>query len=114
VLDVPSGATFSLAESTPSYILANVFSNNDLADITTGKKAARVRYTVAPDAPWWRYLLAFEPALTVFGSGDPIGALEIPVALRDTELFIPEPSGLALPGLACLLLGLRRRSNRAA
>jgi hypothetical protein len=38
VLDVPSGATFSVAESDASHVLINVSSNNELADITTGKR----------------------------------------------------------------------------
>ena len=51
MLDVPSGSTFTVAENTPDRVLANVSSNNGLADITTGKKAARIYFTLAPDAP---------------------------------------------------------------
>ena len=111
VLDVPSGSTFSVAESTANNVLANVSSNNDLADIITGKKAARIRYTVAPNTPFGFYTLVLDPNNTVFGSGDPNRELQIIVDLRDTDILIPEPSGLALLGAAGLL-ALRRRRVR--
>ena len=110
VLDVPSGSTFSVAENTANNVLANVSSNNDLADITTGKKAARIFYTIAPDAAPGIYRLAFDPASTVFGSGDPNHSLEIAVALSDTDIVVPEPAGLALLGVASLLTLRRRRA----
>src|SRR2546423_970838 len=65
VLDVPSGATFSVAENTANNVLANISSNNDLADITSGKKAARIFYTVDPGATPGIYRLALDTGSTV-------------------------------------------------
>jgi hypothetical protein len=113
VLDVPSGSLFSVAESDADYLLINVASNEELTDINTGDKAARVFYTLEPGA-WGNYWLVFDPDSTVFGSADPDQPIEIPVDLTDAGvlLWVPEPSGLSLLGVASLVA--LRRCRRGA
>ena len=116
VLDVPSGATFSVAESDANHVLINVSSNNELADITTGKKAARILYTLTPAAlaQGWTFsgpVLVFDTGSTVFGSGDPNRDVNIVVDLTDAGiLLLPEPTDLTLLGMAGVLC-LRRRAG---
>ena len=112
VLDVPSGATFTVAESTADHVLINVSSNNDLADITTGKKAARIFYTLTPFSSFLTptTVLTFNTDSTVFGSGDPNRPLQIHPDLSDTGVIgAPEPAGIALLGVAGLLALCRCR-----
>ena len=114
VLDVPSGATFTVAENAADHVLINISSNNDLADITTGKKAARILYTLTAQGlaqgltnPF--QALTFDTGSTVFGSGDPNRPLEIRADLSDPGVIgIPEPAGAALLAVAGVL-ALRRR-----
>jgi hypothetical protein len=104
--------TFSVATSTADEVLANVSSNNDLFPINNGQKAARVFYTIAPDAPFGNYTIAFDSASTVFGSGDPQRPeVEIHVNLTDAGVigYIPEPGALGLLGVGGLLALRRRR-----
>ncbi len=110
VLDVSSGATFTVAENTPGSLLINVSSNNDLANIDAGDVAARIFYTVDPGGPIGDYTIVFDTQSTVFGSGDPNRPLEVPVTLTDAGYIrvVPEPSCLTLLG-GTALLALRRR-----
>jgi hypothetical protein len=108
--DDPAKSTLNVAENTPDSLLVNVVSNNDLFDITTGKKAARIFYTIAPGAQLGEYRVLFDPDTTVFGSGDPNRlSPQIFVSLADvgTITVCPEPGATALAGLAAVL-GLRR------
>jgi len=114
VLDVPSGASFSVASdpqlTNDSKITINVSSNNDLADITNGKKAARVFYTFSPGicATWQ---IVFDRDATVFGSAsETYPTLAIPVDLRDATFICPEPGAVALLGVAGALVLRRRRA----
>jgi hypothetical protein len=113
VLDVPSGATFTVAESTPDWLLINVASNNDLANVDARDVAARVFFYIEPDVGAFNigdYAIVFDTQSTVFGSGDPNRPLEIPLTLTDAGIIRcwPEPSTLSLLGGAALL-ALRRR-----
>ena len=111
VLDVPSGATFTVAESDANHVLVNVASNNDLADINSGDVAARVFYRV--EGCFMQSLeITLDPGSTVFGSGDPNRDLEITVNLSDSGYIppCPEPGGLALlAGAAVIALRRVRR-----
>jgi hypothetical protein len=112
VLDVPSGSTFTVAENNAEHLLVNVASNNDLADITTGKKAARIFYTVDPGAIPGDYKIVFDTASTVFGSGEPNRDLNIQVTLTDAGVIrvVPEPATLSVLGITGLLALRRRRA----
>ena len=112
VLDVPSGATFTVAESGADDLLINISSNNDLADINTGDKAARIFYEVDPGVNGRNYTITFDPSATVFGSGDPNRELVIAVNLGD-GVQLPDPAGLSLLAWAGVL-GLRRRRRVTA
>jgi MYXO-CTERM domain-containing protein len=121
VLDVPSGAVFSVPNdpqlTNNNRITINVSSNNDLADITNGKKAARVFFQLDPSTPIGPSLepftvLFFDQDATVFGSAsEAFPFLQIPVGLSDSgSIFIcPEPGALTLLGLAAALCLRRRR-----
>ena len=118
--DDPSKSTFSIAQgpglTDDRRITVNVSSNNDLFDITSGKKAARILYTIAPDALPGQFSFAFDTANTVFGSGDPNRPdPSLPVALADggSLPICPEPGALSLIGLAGAL-SLRRRRRLGA
>jgi hypothetical protein len=111
--DDPNKSTFSVANNTPDNLLINISSNNDLFDITSGKKAARVFYTVDPNIDLGDYSIVFDTANTVFGSGDPNRPdPAIPVGLVDAGFIqvVPEPASLSLLGFAGLLVLRRRRA----
>ena len=112
--DDPNKSTFSVAESTPDHLLINVSSNNDLFDITSGKKAARIFYTFDGTCILGDTNIVFDTANTVFGSGDPNRPdPAIPVSLVDTGHFpaCPEPGGVAVLAAAGGMLAFRRRRN---
>ena len=112
--DDPAKSTFTVANNTPDNVLVNISSNNDLFDITTGKKAARVFYTVDPATiDLGDYSIVFDTQNTVFGSGDPNRTdPAIPVSLVDAGVIhvVPEPASLSLLGFAGLLALRRRRA----
>ena len=111
--DDPNKYTFTVAEQDANHVLVNVSSNNDLFDITSGKKAARVFYTVDPNIDLGDYSIVFDTANTVFGSGDPNRPdPAIPVGLVDAGFVqvVPEPASLSLLGFAGLLVLRRRRA----
>ena len=109
--DDPSKSTFTVATNTPEELLINISSNNDLFDVSSGQKAARIFYTIDPGTDLGAYRIVFDTGNTVFGSGDP-NRLDpaIPVDLVDVGLvtYVPEPASAALLGFAGLLM-LRRR-----
>jgi hypothetical protein len=114
--DDPNKSTFTIAQgpglTDDRRITVNISSNNDLFDITTGKKAARLFYTIAPGALPGQFSLAFDPANTVFGSGDPNRlelALAVGLADAGSLQICPEPGTLSITGLAGLLCLSRRR-----
>lgn len=108
----PDAAEFTVAESSPSSLLANVSANTSANfDITSGKKAGRVFFMAdALTTPDTVYELQFDPDLTIFAAGagdDPI----IPVTLTaGTISFIPEPASLSLLAIGGLLALRRRRT----
>ena len=108
----PDTAEFTVAESGPANILANVSANTTANfDITSGKKAGRVFFTVdALTSPDTVYEIQFDPDLTIFAAGagdDPI----IPVTLAaGTISFIPEPASLSLLAIGGLMALRRRRT----
>jgi hypothetical protein len=109
----PNPASLTILESTPTRLVFNITSGNDLTDIDEGESAARVFFTLAPDMTPGLYRMRFDPANTIFGSGDPELPLLIEVALTDEGIFgIPEPSGLTMVGAAGVL-ALRRRRRGA-
>jgi hypothetical protein len=113
VLDVPSGSQF-LVPADPNLnndnkLTINVSSNNDLADITNGKKAARVFFQLDPSTPITPSVMpvtvmVFDPNATVFGSAsETFPFLQIPVDLGDSSgsiMICPEPAALPLLSLA--------------
>ena len=109
-------ATFTPAEVTANRVIINAVSTlqsgpDQLINITTGAKAARIHYTIDCDTattPISR--VSLDPNITVFGSGDPNHELEIAVDDSDGRTFVcPEPAALALLPLGGLLALRRRR-----
>ena len=78
-------------------------------NVADGMSAARIFYTVAPDAPRGLYQLVISPDLSVFANSD---ALAIPVDVSDPGNIniVPEPGTLSLLGVAGLLALRRRRT----
>ena len=78
-------------------------------NVTDGMSAARIYYSVAPDAPRGLYKLVINPDNSVFANSD---ALAIPVDVSDTGdiNIVPEPGTLSLLGVAGLLALRRRRT----
>ena len=109
VFGPPAGAMFEVAESDPDYVVVRVASYNNIVDVTHGKKAARIFFTLDPDTQPGEYRIVFDSGPTVFGSGDPNRPLNIEVDLTDAGVVtvanitqaIPLPAA-ALPGLAGL------------
>jgi hypothetical protein len=99
--------TVTLVESTPTRLLAD-FDGSVPTDIEDGETAARILYTVAPNACGaWRFLL--DDRNTVFADAD---ANAIPVDLSSTTIviFCPEPGTLSLLPVVGVLALRRRRS----
>ena len=112
VLDVPGGAAFRVATLTPTRLVINVASDEELADVNTRDKAARVFYTIGAVPPAV-YTLAFDTADTSFISGDPTRPFDIPVDLRDFGVVVcPEPGGVMVLAAAAGWLALGRRRRR--
>jgi hypothetical protein len=107
----PNPASITVLENTPSRLVFNITSGNDLTDIDDGETAARVFYNVNAAAPFGTYRITFDAPNTVFGSGDPELPLSIEVALSDAGVitYVPEPGSLAAAGLFGLLFLRRRR-----
>jgi hypothetical protein len=97
-------------------LTVNVSSNNDLADITNGKRAARINYTIVDPTPFMVpggvSAILFDQDASVFGSAsETFPFLQIPVDLTDAGVIgTPEPTSLSLLGLAGLLALRRRRA----
>ena len=111
--DDASKSTFTVANSTADNLLVNISSNNDLFDITSGKKAARILYTIDPGIDLGDYKIVFDTANTVFGSGDPNRpdpALTVSLVDAGFVQVVPEPASLSLLGFAGLLVLRRRRA----
>ena len=114
-----SGASFQQADvpgnNPPGAIVVNAI--GDLLganqDIQNGTKAARVFYTIDPNAPAGTYHIFLDPTdgTTLFVSGDT--GEPIPVNVTGdigTVTITPEPASLSLLGIAGLLALRRRRA----
>jgi hypothetical protein len=111
----PAEPSITVLESTPQRLLFNITSAGELSDIDDGEIGARVFYTFEPGGRIGYYRVLFDAQNTVFGSGDPNLPLSIPVALIDAVpgiFYPPEPSTLALVGMASVLTLRRRRPAR--
>ena len=108
----PNPASITVLENTPSRLVFNITSGNDLTDIDEGESAARIFYTVAPDAAVGLRRITFDALNSVYGSGDPELPLSIEVDMSDVGLIevVPEPGALSLLGIAGLLALRRRRT----
>jgi len=96
VFDAPGGALFRVAEVTPERLVINVASNDELADVASGDKAARVFYTIGATPPA-EYTLAFDREASGFISADPDQPIDIPVSLVDPGTVVcPEPGGVGV------------------
>jgi hypothetical protein len=84
-------------------------------DIVNGTKAARVFYTIDPDAPCALYTISLDnsPGTTLFVSGDTGDAIPVDISDRGTVRCTPEPTSLLLPGVAGMLALRRLRPARA-
>jgi len=78
-------------------------------DIQNGTKAARVFYTIDPNAAGGVYHISLDPGGTLFVSGDTGEAIPVDISDPGTVIIGPEPAGLSLAGVACALALLRRR-----
>ena len=99
----------------PAFFLLSVeaLGADDLPDISSPVKIARVLIETTGSNPAALYYLHVDPALTSFGSGDPDRVFtEIEADTSDrVAIFLPEPSaaGLLLAGAAVALCRRRRR-----
>jgi hypothetical protein len=96
----------------PSQIVINAIgdllgANQDIAD---GTKAARIFYTLDPDAPYGDFRISLDPSGTLFVSGDTGEAIPVDISDSYSFIVIPEPVGLSLLGAAGLLMIRRRRA----
>jgi hypothetical protein len=110
-------AGWRILETDADHLLATIRrATSSPVDITTGKKAGRVFYTVDPDAAPGTYSIVFNPLKTVFGSNDPRGPLEIVVDQTDRGVIVlvPEPRTLTLIALCAAVALWRGRSKSAA
>ena len=109
------GASFQEAgpefSNKPGLIVVNAI--GDLLganqDIVEGTKAARVFYTIDPNAAPGVYHISLDPAGTLFVSGDTGEAIPVDFSQPFT-IITPEPAGLSLLGIAGLLALRRRRA----
>jgi hypothetical protein len=110
------GASFQEAgpefSNKPGLIVVNAIgdllgANQDIVD---GTKAARVFYTMDPNAAPGTYHIRLDPAGTLFVSGDTGEAIPVDIS-ASFSVPIPEPAGFSLLGIAGLLT---LRSRRAA
>jgi len=110
-----SGAVFQEAgpefSHKPDLIVVNAI--GDLLganqDIQNGTKAARVFYTIDPNAAGGVFHISLDPGGTLFVSGDTGEAIPVDISDPGTVIIGPEPAGLSLAGVACALALLRRR-----
>ena len=109
------GASFQEAgpefSNKPGLIVVNAIgdllgANQDIVD---GTKAARVFYTMDPDAAAGTYHISLDPGGTLFVSGDTGEAIPVDIS-ASFSVPIPEPAGLSLLGIAGLLTLRRRRA----
>ena len=107
----PNPASITVLENTPSRLVFNITSGNDLTDIDEGESAARIFYTVAPDAVQGIRRIVFDAANSVYGSGDPELPLSIEVDMTDAGVitFIPEPTGVAVLAVSAVFALRRHR-----
>ena len=109
------GASFQEAgpefSNKPGLIVVNAIgdllgANQDIVD---GTKAARVFYTMDPDAAAGTYHISLDPGGTLFVSGDTGEAIPVDIS-ASFSVPIPEPAALSLLGIAGLLTLRRRRA----
>ena len=107
-----ANGTFTVFDSGPGHLLFGASNSDRLSDITTGRKAARIFYSVDAGAAPGLYNLTLDREWTVFVSGEPVSANRIVVDITDPGVIrvTPEPAGLALIG-AVAVFALRRRRN---
>ena len=112
-----SDTVFTEREARPDHILVNasyaLTYSGPLADITTGAKVARIYYSIDPGTAPGLYRITLDRNTTVFGTGNPNCSCPIFPDLSDAGVVLvtPEPSGVALVGVAWVL-ALRRPFTR--